>query len=56
MQGSIAFLYHGERYIYILSFTGFNLKIKISTRLYSRVLILIFKLKSVNDNMTRIIL
>ena len=27
----------------------FNLKIKISTRLYSRILILIFKLKSVND-------
>ena len=34
----------------ILSFTDFNVKIKISTRLYSRVLILIFKLKSVNDN------
>ena len=32
----------------ILSFTDFNSKIKISTRQY--VLILIFKLKSVNDS------
>ena len=32
-----------------VSFTDYNLKIKISKRLYSRVLILIFYLKSVND-------
>ena len=34
----------------MLSFTDFNLKIKIS--IYSRVFILNFKLKSVNDSVT----
>ena len=41
--------------LYIVSFTDFNLKIKISTRLYRVVcFILIFKLKSVNDNCTKL--
>ena len=36
--------------LFVLSFTDFNLKIRISIWLYySRVLILIFKLKAVND-------
>ena len=49
-QGSLAILPETALFwIIVLSFTEFNLKIKISTRL-----ILIFKLKSVNDSMIQL--